>query len=72
MRTLPATSQVTSSAENPSSSLINFLWYLKEGQLQGTDIYRPKKIVQVRKKKNKRRMIQLLTSDATSVPSAFH
>lgn len=72
LRTLPATSQVTPAAENPSSSLINFLWYLEQGKLQGIGIYRPKKRVQIKKKKIKQRMIQLLISDATSAPSAFH
>lgn len=71
LRPLPATSQVTPAAENPSSSLIHFLWYLKQGKLQGIGIYRPKKKVQIRKK-IKKRMIQPLASDAASVPSAFH
>lgn len=71
LRTLSATSQVTPAAVNPSSPLINILWYLKQGKLQAIGIYRPRKRVQIRKK-IKRRLIQPLTSDAASVPSAFH
>lgn len=71
LRPLSATSQVTPAAVNPSSPLINSLWYLKQGKLQETGIYRPKKESKS-EKKIKRRMIQPLTSDAASVPSAFH
>lgn len=53
LRALPATSQVTPAAENPSSSLINFLWTLKQGKLQGIGIYRPKKESKLGKKKSK-------------------
>lgn len=53
LRTLSATSQVTPTAENQSSSLINFLWYPKQGNLQGIGIYRPKKRVQIRKNQKK-------------------
>jgi len=50
LRTLPAASQVTPTAEDPSSSLINFLQYLKQGKFQGIGIYRPKKESKVEKK----------------------